>query len=92
MTTPLEFLTAIGRECKSVSDKFADWKELFQTSSQKMEEKGIKPAMRKYILGCRETYKRKGTVCAVEFPKRQKKYLKRKNNSKISSLKKIGLA
>ncbi|KAJ3337571.1 hypothetical protein HDU91_001431 [Kappamyces sp. JEL0680] len=86
------FLQSIGRNCESVSEKFSSWEHLFTANSVQMDGLGIKPAMRKYILGCREWFKRYGEIRACEIPERRKKHIKRKEAVKLNRLKKLGLA
>jgi mannitol/fructose-specific phosphotransferase system IIA component (Ntr-type) len=90
--TPQDFLTRIGRQCDTVAEKFTSWEQLFTSSSREMEEWGIKPQMRKYILGRREYFSKHLHVTAIEIPKRRNKHLKRKEQVKLLRLKKLGLA
>jgi mannitol/fructose-specific phosphotransferase system IIA component (Ntr-type) len=90
--TPQDFLTKIGRQCDTVAEKFTSWEHLFTSSSREMEEMGIKPQMRKYILGRREYFSKHQELTGVEIPKRRNKHLKRKEQVKLLRLKKLGLA
>jgi hypothetical protein len=90
--TPKDFLTKIGRQCDTFADKFQSWEHLFTTSSRDLEEMGIKPSMRKYLLKSREWFSRGNPVKAVEVPSRRNKHLKRKEQVKLLRLKKLGLA
>ncbi|KAI8913246.1 IGR protein motif-domain-containing protein [Gorgonomyces haynaldii] len=86
------WLQTIGRKCDTVGDKFKSWEHLFTSTSQEMDKLGIKPQMRKYILGERNRYKEFGTVQRVEIPKRQEKYKRVKKVTALLRMQKLGLA
>ena len=86
-----DFLKTIGRDAPTVT-VFQDIQQLLSMEASKMNKLGLKPRIRKYILSCREWYKRTGTVPNAEMPKRQHKYLQRKEMVKTLRLKKLGLA
>ncbi|KAJ3229671.1 hypothetical protein HDU81_005173 [Chytriomyces hyalinus] len=93
ITTPSAFLTAIGRSCADVSDKFKSWDHLFTATSLEMGDSlAIPVRKRKYILLWREWFKRGIEPRAIEIPKREKKYLRLKNRVQLVRLKKQGLA
>ena len=51
------FLREIGRGCSTYADKFTSWKDLFQASSEQMEERGLPTVVRKYILKWTENFR-----------------------------------
>ncbi|KAJ3041134.1 hypothetical protein HDV00_009848 [Rhizophlyctis rosea] len=71
---PQSFLKAIGRDCETVADKFANWDALFTTSPEKMEEMGIKGKMIKYIVASREWYRRGVDPFEKKIPVRAHRY------------------
>ena len=90
---PKSFLTAIGRGCQDVADKFQSWDHLFTVTSDQMKnDLGIATDKRRYILGWREWFKRGIEPTHIEIPKRSKKYLKLRAAVKLNRLKKQGLA
>ncbi len=54
---PESFLTKIGRNMTQYSSKFSKFEDLFSPSS-KLKDLGLKVSDRKYLLSCREWYKR----------------------------------
>ncbi|KAI8821606.1 hypothetical protein BJ741DRAFT_637086 [Chytriomyces cf. hyalinus JEL632] len=93
ITTPSAFLTAIGRSCADVSDKFKSWEHLFTATSLEMGDSlAIPVRKRRYILLWREWFKRGIEPRTIEIPKRAKKHLRLKNRVQLVRLKKQGLA
>ncbi|KAI8610351.1 hypothetical protein BC830DRAFT_1146235 [Chytriomyces sp. MP71] len=91
--TPKDFLTAIGRSTADVADKFKSWDHLFTATGDEMADSlAIPVRKRKYILQCREWFKRGVEPKAVELPKREKRHLKEREKVKLARLKKKGLA
>ena len=85
-----DFLSKINRDAATQVTQFKSIQELLTIKSNKMV--GLKPRIKKYLLSCREWYKRTGEVPSAPMPKRQHKYLKRKEQVKLLRLKKLGLA
>ena len=52
------FLKSIGRSMDQYSSKFQNWSDLFTFSSSKLSSLGLKISDRKYLMSCREWYKR----------------------------------
>ncbi|OMJ19430.1 Protein FYV4, mitochondrial [Smittium culicis] len=50
ISTPEEFLTVIGRDCKKYASKFPDWASLFTSKGESMKELGIPVKQRRWIL------------------------------------------
>ena len=69
------FLQKIGRSTADYSSKFTSWNHFFESSSSQMASLGIKTKQRKYIISCREWYKRGVDLVANPIkirPNRQK--------------------
>ncbi|KXS21295.1 hypothetical protein M427DRAFT_130808 [Gonapodya prolifera JEL478] len=75
------FLNRIGRDCAQFSSKFNSWDAFWTASSAQMEEMGIPPKSRKYILSWKDNFrsgialrpiplnKKKGSARANILPK-----------------------
>ncbi|KAJ3330962.1 hypothetical protein HDU76_004402 [Blyttiomyces sp. JEL0837] len=93
ITDPKSFLTAIGRSCADVSDKFKSWDHLFTASSNEMKENlSIQVDKRRYILAWREWFKRGIDPYEIEIAERSKKFMRVKKKVRLARLKKKGLA
>ncbi|KAJ3045793.1 hypothetical protein HK097_001121 [Rhizophlyctis rosea] len=92
ITDPTSFLTAIGRDCVTVADKFPDWDSIFTMTSKAMNEAGIKPPMRKYILSWREWYRRGAEPYEVKIRPRQQHYKKARAIIDLARKRRAGLA
>ncbi|KAJ1553106.1 telomere length regulation protein [Nowakowskiella sp. JEL0078] len=86
------FLSAIGRKCEDVADKFATWDELFTIGSNEMTKRGINIQQKKYILKWIELYRRGHTLEAVEKAERQRKYRKLRWAVKQAKIHREGLS
>ncbi|KAI9350496.1 hypothetical protein DFJ73DRAFT_776728 [Zopfochytrium polystomum] len=94
ITDPKSFLTAIGRGCGELADKFTSWEHLFQATSSEMKAApmSLPTDKRKYILQWREWFKRGRAPEHVRIPKREKAYLKERAAVRNARLKRQGLA
>ncbi|RKP26059.1 IGR protein motif-domain-containing protein [Syncephalis pseudoplumigaleata] len=58
ITDPKAFLSAIGRGCESLGEKFKDWNHMFTATSKEMKhELGFTPQQRRWILNWIEKYR-----------------------------------
>ena len=73
------FLKYIGRSMDQYSSKFQNWSDLFTFSSSKLSELGLKVSDRKYLLSCREWYKR-----GMNLPHAQVKIRPNRRKNKVS--------
>lgn len=57
LTTPEQFLSALGRNLNSHASKFTSWEDFFVASSTTMDKRGIGCRERKYILKWKHKYR-----------------------------------